>query len=119
MKLHYTLLMATAATVLSATAMADSNGMSAPDTDTRVTAEDREATSAIPGNLPEGQIEEIQTTLKDKGYNVSVDGRWGPQTQAAIREFQSANNLSVTGNLDNQTLAELDLDFDTSGGTTR
>ena len=40
---------------------------------------------------------------------VSVDGRMGPKTQAAIREFQRAKGLAAAGELDKPTLTALGL----------
>ena len=40
----------------------------------------------------------IQQALKNAGYyNGAVDGKIGPATRAALRDFQSANGLSVDG----------------------
>jgi peptidoglycan hydrolase-like protein with peptidoglycan-binding domain len=54
--------------------------------------------------LSSGQIMSIQRRLNAAGYNVSVDGQLGPQTSAAIRQYQRANNLAVTGNANAATL---------------
>jgi peptidoglycan hydrolase-like protein with peptidoglycan-binding domain len=32
-----------------------------------------------------------------------VDGFWGPNTQAAIRNFQDSRGLNVTGRIDEKT----------------
>ena len=46
--------------------------------------------------------------LVQKGYDVgAVDGRWGPNTETALRQFQEANRLAPTGKLDQQTLSAL------------
>ena len=60
--------------------------------------------------LSNSDIQEAQDALRSKGYSVSSDGVLGPQTIAAIREFQGDSNLSATGQLDSQTLAALDID---------
>ena len=53
---------------------------------------------------------QVQQKLNDLGYSAGqVDGRWGPQTQAALRNFQQAKNLSVTGRLDDKTKDALNL----------
>lgn len=65
---------------------------------------------ASPSQLSSAEIQDVQQSLNDEGYSLSVDGVWGPQTRDAIRNFQQANNLDVTGTLDSQTLAELDVD---------
>src|SRR5579884_2163768 len=49
-----------------------------------------------------------QRRLHDKGfYKGNFDGRMGPETQAAIREYQKNSNLNVTGKLDEGTLSRL------------
>lgn len=51
---------------------------------------------------------QIQGDLADVGcYPGGVDGTIGPETDAAIREFQSAKGLAVTGELTPQTVAAL------------
>lgn len=50
----------------------------------------------------------VQTQLKAMGYyEGEVDGQTGSQTAAAIRRFQIAQRLKVTGRLDPQTLKRL------------
>jgi peptidoglycan hydrolase-like protein with peptidoglycan-binding domain len=50
----------------------------------------------------------VQTKLKQLGYyNGVVDGQMGSQTAAAIRRFQIAQRLKVTGELNAQTLRRL------------
>jgi peptidoglycan hydrolase-like protein with peptidoglycan-binding domain len=50
----------------------------------------------------------VQKTLADRGYRTgSADGRMGPQTQAAVRNFQKAESLEPTGQLNRQTLVAL------------
>lgn len=53
----------------------------------------------------------IQQSLKDKGhYDADVDGIWGPQSEAALRDFQQQQGMPATGNL---TLGAIDaLGFD-------
>ncbi|MDD5005245.1 MAG: peptidoglycan-binding domain-containing protein [Candidatus Omnitrophica bacterium] len=48
--------------------------------------------SGIPAN------EDIQTALKNAGlYDGAVDGKIGPKTRSAIKEFQKQNNLEADG----------------------
>lgn len=56
------------------------------------------------------QVQSVQASLRDEGYAVSVDGVWGPQTAEALRQFQTANNLSPTGEIDSETLSALDIE---------
>jgi hypothetical protein len=49
-----------------------------------------------------------QQALRDKGFDPGpVDGVMGPRTTAAVREFQSKENLTATGQLDADTRARL------------
>lgn len=56
------------------------------------------------------EVKQAQQKLKDDGdYKGAVDGKAGPQTMAAIKEFQQKNGLSQTGKLDQQTADKLGL----------
>ncbi len=53
-------------------------------------------------------IEQAQRQLKALGYDPGVtDGTFGPQTEAALREYQRAFRLPQTGRLDETTLRSL------------
>lgn len=53
-------------------------------------------------------VAEVQKTLKSKGYEVgSVDGKWGPQSMAALKQYQRENDLQVTGSLNRETAESL------------
>lgn len=53
-------------------------------------------------------VRQVQKTLKDRGFRTGgVDGRMGPQTQAALVNFQRAEKLPPTGKLDKPTLTAL------------
>jgi surface antigen len=53
----------------------------------------------------------VQQKLHDQGFYVrdNIDGRWGPKTSTAVQNFQQAKGLQATGQLDQPTLAALDL----------
>ena len=53
-------------------------------------------------------VREMQNKLSQLGYEIDVDGEWGPQTSSIVRQFQSANNLEVDGIAGPVTLAKLD-----------
>jgi hypothetical protein len=53
------------------------------------------------------QVRKAQTALNDKGFNVAVDGRMGPNTEGAVRSFQQQNGLVASGTLDDATLNAL------------
>lgn len=62
--------------------------------------------------LPPGQIIAlVQTKLQQRGYyNAAVDGTYGPRTEQAILDFQAAEGLPMTGEIDQETLNALDFD---------
>ena len=50
-----------------------------------------------------------QCALDFLGYSVDrQDGYFSPATEAAVRQFQSSNNLSATGMIDNDTIVSLE-----------
>ncbi len=57
----------------------------------------------------EEEIRQIQTMLRELSFfddsieRIIPDGIYGEQTQEAVRSFQRANNLYVTGEVDNDT----------------
>jgi hypothetical protein len=60
-------------------------------------------------NLPPDQvIANVQSTLQQQGYyQGEVDGLLGPQTRAAIADYQRANGLAETAAIDQPTLQSL------------
>jgi len=53
-------------------------------------------------------VKRAQEALREKGYDPGpIDGVLGPRTRAALRSYQQAENLAVTGRLDPQTAAKL------------
>jgi hypothetical protein len=55
-----------------------------------------------------GTVAAAQAELAKLGYyHGSIDGVVGPETETAVRQFQSVDNLPVTGQLDDQTLQAL------------
>jgi len=54
------------------------------------------------GNKGE-QVKELQQMLNANGYNLSVDGDFGPLTAAAVKAYQSSKGLSVDGIVGPQT----------------
>src|SRR6202050_1256185 len=59
----------------------------------------------------------IQQRLKDQGfYYGEVDGRGGEETSAAIRRFQIRHGLTVTGQLNEETMHSLGLSGNSVAG---
>jgi peptidoglycan hydrolase-like protein with peptidoglycan-binding domain len=52
-------------------------------------------------------VRSIQYLLNDHGSGLTVDGVFGPRTEAAVRRFQREHDLSVDGMVGNQTWAAL------------
>lgn len=52
-------------------------------------------------------VKALQRLLVEKGYALDVDGKFGPQTEAAARAFQQKSGLAVDGVVGRQTLAKL------------
>jgi peptidoglycan hydrolase-like protein with peptidoglycan-binding domain len=53
-------------------------------------------------------VRQVQQALQSKGHSTGpIDGILGPNTESALREFQRAQGISVTGRADQQTLASL------------
>jgi peptidoglycan hydrolase-like protein with peptidoglycan-binding domain len=72
---------------------------------------DSEARSAITARaqgLDRELIRDVQRQLKGLGFNPgSIDGNYGQQTAAALRAYQQAYRLPVTGQLDETTLRSI------------
>lgn len=57
-------------------------------------------------------VRDLQQQLKDQGYyqDGNVDGLVGPKTESALREFQQAQGLDPTGEINAETLAAMGID---------
>lgn len=63
--------------------------------------------------LSPGMVRQVQASLQQQGlYHGSIDGLWGPQTQAAVMSYQQAHGLTANGELTSPTLASLNLPSD-------
>jgi len=56
---------------------------------------------------PSNKIMAMQEALNKNGAKPTVDGFTGKKTRAALRNFQKASGLKVTGTLNNSTRAKL------------
>lgn len=62
---------------------------------------------AIKYGMKGDEVSNLQTSLKNAGYNIDVDGSFGPQTLAAVKQYQQKNGLDVDGMVGPQTSAAL------------
>jgi hypothetical protein len=70
-------------------------------------AQESAASGATP-SLTKDTIARAQARLKERGYDPgAIDGGMGPRTRAAVRQFQSAQGLKATGDLNLETLKAL------------
>jgi hypothetical protein len=66
--------------------------------------------STSQSELTPDMIRNVQQALQQDGtYRGSVDGVWGPGTQAAVRTYQQQHNMNATGQLNRDTLAAMNL----------
>jgi peptidoglycan hydrolase-like protein with peptidoglycan-binding domain len=66
--------------------------------------------AAQSAELTPDTIRSVQQTLAQGGmYRGRVDGVWGPGTQAGVRSFQQQHNIDATGQLDQATLAAMNV----------
>jgi len=52
-------------------------------------------------------VKQLQEQLNAAGYNLDVDGSYGPKTRAAVKDYQAKNNLQVDGIVGPQTSGSL------------
>jgi hypothetical protein len=68
------------------------------------------SSSSAPGSgaASDETVRNAQLALNSRGYDAgTVDGRWGPNTQSALRRFQADRGLAQTGLLDDETRTAL------------
>ncbi|MEM8800553.1 MAG: peptidoglycan-binding protein, partial [Pseudomonadota bacterium] len=64
--------------------------------------------SGVRSPIYEVVLKRVQAKLKEDGhYTSTVDGKFGPGTSGAIRKYQEANSLPVTGIPDQRTLVRM------------
>jgi len=52
-------------------------------------------------------VKAIQSALNKHGYHLKIDGKMGPQTEAALMKYQKNNGLAATGKADQATKSKL------------
>ncbi|MCW2241630.1 peptidoglycan-binding domain-containing protein [Azospirillum canadense] len=69
-------------------------------------------------NLDKQTVMQIQQKLDQQGFHSGkVDGEWGPETQAALKNFQQQKGMQATGEPDQQTLAALGMPSQAMSGS--
>jgi peptidoglycan hydrolase-like protein with peptidoglycan-binding domain len=54
-------------------------------------------------------IKDVQQALNKEGCKLKVDGRMGKHTRSALKSYQKKNGLKATGEMDEATLAKLNV----------
>ena len=52
-------------------------------------------------------VKKLQEALNKNGYSLEVDGKFGPKTQAAVKDYQKKNGLKVDGVVGTKTWGSL------------
>ena len=52
-------------------------------------------------------VEQLQSALNDEGSSLAVDGKFGPRTHSAVKDYQQANGLQVDGVVGPETRGSL------------
>lgn len=81
-------------------------------------AQQTQQKETVPLQVPSKQVTELQQKLHQQNlYTGPIDGNWGPETQAAVKNFQKKEGLTETGKLDQQTMSKLGLDLSSGGSS--
>lgn len=83
----------------SATTAADTKATSTtvPSTATTIARVVTDPTDSVHGGDTGPAVNLIQYYLVSSGYDIEVDGKYGPVTENAVRDFQKKNNLTEDG----------------------
>lgn len=82
------------------------DGYVGPQTKAQLMSSDAQANAMTIGMSGE-TVERVQKLLKQLGYLSSVDGYYGAKTEAAVRAFQTRNNLKADGKVGKNTMSVL------------
>ena len=64
-------------------------------------------------------VKTLQELLNQNGYSLDVDGVFGSKTQAAVKDYQTKNNLAVDGIAGNETWGSLSGSKSSTGSTSQ
>lgn len=68
------------------------------------------------GGAKTSDIKQIQQKLKDQGFDPGpIDGKMGPKTHDALKQFQQKQGIQPTGRPDQQTMAALGVGSSSGG----
>lgn len=74
-----------------------------------VAATEAPASATATVKVKNHKVAEVQKALNAHGASLTVDGVMGKGTKNALKDYQKANNLKVTGRADKETLKSLGL----------
>lgn len=90
------------------TSQAANSGSSQPQSATEKQSSWNHDASSSKEKASADEWRQAQQKLKEDGdYQGQVDGKYGPKTAEAIKDFQKTNNLPQSGHLDQQTASKL------------
>ena len=70
-----------------------------------------------PSKLSTQQIRQIQISLNKQGFDAGhADGKWGPETEKALKDFQQQRHMQASGQLDQRTLQALGVNMSAQNG---
>ena len=82
--------------------------LAAGDKHARASQAEYRDSQQVSHELSNEKVRQVQQALQSKGHAAGpIDGIYGPLTASALREFQQAQGLTVSGRMDDQTLASL------------
>ena len=101
---------ATAALCVPALAQQNQNGSQGANAQTSQQSLNQSGQAMSPQQMNATQMRQLQQALDSKGFNTGrADGKWGPETEAALKSFQQSQNMPWTGDIDAKTVTALGL----------
>jgi len=61
-------------------------------------------TTVLIRGVKNSEVSKVQNALRSYGYNILVDGSFGPKTEEAVKAFQISKGVSATGKVDSATM---------------